>query len=233
MYELIILFNVLFLIYTVLVLVKPDKFMPFINATPLVKRIGICVVYGLFWICGAFYANAEREKMKKAEAEAAKKEAIETEKETQRILVQEIKDDSIALSKGDYYKLSSSPTMSEIDELLKKHNHIELSGGANNPEREKTLEYVKAEEKKQWAKAVPSIRKAYVKIIKDKLWLDNIDVFDSNGGTTIWFVGGTFASNRNIQSHYEGNRTKLKQLEFKHVCYKWIKHADEYTSYDL
>jgi len=233
LYELMIFVNVVLIVYTVLVLINPDKFMPFINYKPLVKRIGICVVYGIIWICFAFFADGERKKMKIAEKEAAEKKAIAVEKETQRILNQSIIDDSIALSKGDYYKMSSAPTENDIDELLKKHNHISLTGGAINKEVMTAFEYIKAEEKRQWDKAVPAIRKAFVANTKTKLWIDDINVYDSDGGKTIWFVGGIFAANRNKQAYYERYKSKLMQLEFKKVCFKWIEHDTEYTCYTL
>ena len=123
--------------------------------------------------------------------------------------------------------------MNEIKVLLKKHSDINLLGGANNPEIENTLKYVKDEEQKQWEKALPGIRKAFVKITKDELWESDIDVYDADGGKTIWFVGGTFAANRNIKSFQENIETTLIKLGFKRACYKWIEHTDKYTYYDF
>lgn len=233
MYNIALIINFVLLIYVILVLIKPNKFMPFLKATPFMKRLCVVGGYIIFWVILANVFSDDIADKKKAQAEAAKQDSIKTEQEVQRILIKEVKDDSIALAKGDYYTLSGNPTIQEIKELLSKHNHIELQGGANNPERENTLEYVKSEEKKQWEKAMPSIRKAFVKITKAELWESDIDVYDSNGGKTIWFVGGTFAANRNIKAYHERFEKILKQLGFKRACYKWIEHTDEYTYYDL
>lgn len=233
MYDFFVIINFVLFIYMILVLIKPDKFMPFFKAKPIMKRLCVVGGYILFWLIGASAFSDDIADMKKEKAEAAKQDSIKAEQEVQNFLVKEVKDDSIALAKGDYYALSENPTIDEIKELLKKHNRIELHGGANNPERENTLIYVKAEENKQWEKAMPSLRKAFVKITKEELWESDIDVYDSNGGKTIWFVGGQFAANRNIKKYYEGFEKILKQLGFKRACFKWIKHADEYTYYDL
>lgn len=77
------------------------------------------------------------------------------------------------------------------------------------------------------------LRENYVEEIKDKLWEENIYVETSNGGTTITFIGGIFASNKNIKKWQEESGETLAEMGFKQVRYKWIKHTDEYTYYDL
>lgn len=233
MYNIALIINFVLFIYMISVLVKPDRFMPFIEATPTKKRLYVVAGYIIFWIIMATVFSGDIADMKKAEAEAAKQDSIKAEQQVQNTLIQEVKDDSIALAKGNYYELSPNPTMDEIKALIKKHSDINLQGGANIPERESTLNYVKAEEQKQWDRALPGIRKAFVKITKDGLWENDINVYDADGGKTIWFVGGTFAANRNIKLFHEKIEKTLKQLGFKRACYKWIEHSKEYTYYDF
>lgn len=78
------------------------------------------------------------------------------------------------------------------------------------------------------------IRRAeYVRQLKDKLWEENIDVKTSNGGTTIIFIGGVFAINKNIKNWETELEPALIDMGFKRVEYKWIPSAPEYTYYDL
>lgn len=233
MYNIAVIINIVLFAYMVLVLFKPDKFMPFINTTPTKKRLYVVGGYIFFWIIFAAASSGHIAEMEKAKAEAAKQDSIKIEQEFQNTLTQKVKDDSVALAKGDYYSLSNNPTIDEINELLKKHDHILYLGDANNAERLNTIKYIKAEEEKQWEKAMPSIRKAFVNIKKAELWEHDIDVYDSDGGKTIWFVGGTFAANRNIKTYQERYEKTLKRLGFKRACYKWFKQATEYTYYDF
>lgn len=74
-------------------------------------------------------------------------------------------------------------------------------------------------------------RKLYVEKLKNELWEHNVEVDVS--GKTITFIGGMFADNGSIKQFQESVATPLSILGFKQVRYKWIKHADEYTYYDL
>lgn len=76
-------------------------------------------------------------------------------------------------------------------------------------------------------------RKQYAKYLDDKLWEHNIDVETSNGGTTITFIGGIFASNKNIKDFQNQSAETLRMFGFKRVIYKWIPHDPNYTYYDL
>lgn len=75
------------------------------------------------------------------------------------------------------------------------------------------------------------VREKYVKALGDKLWENNIYVESS--GTTITFIGAVFANNKNIKDWEEELEPQLQELGFKQVRYKWIKHDDEYTYYNI
>lgn len=80
----------------------------------------------------------------------------------------------------------------------------------------------------------PRLRKAYGEILKDKLWPENIKVTTKGSGhTTLEFVGGLFASNRNIQDTQQTLSEMLHLLRFKRANYKWYDYDDEYTYYSM
>lgn len=82
------------------------------------------------------------------------------------------------------------------------------------------------------AKEFPIMRSTYVKIVKDKMWEENIKV-SKQGPSTIQFVGGPFANNKSIKQFQEAASEQLNLLRFKQARYKWIDAEDEYTYYDL
>lgn len=88
--------------------------------------------------------------------------------------------------------------------------------------------------KKIQSSEFPKMRMAYKDAIKDKLWLENIDVsVKGKGNSTIEFIGGSFASNKVKQASQETLSEILYMLRFKRTHYKWIKHDDEYTYYTI
>ena len=77
-------------------------------------------------------------------------------------------------------------------------------------------------------------RNMYTKLLKDKLWLDNIKVRAENGGKNLWLIGGLFASNRNVAEFHDGMKSMFKALGYKRIYYKWVDVSSaEYVYYDL
>lgn len=80
----------------------------------------------------------------------------------------------------------------------------------------------------------PKMRKNYGKILKDKLWVDNIKVnVLGTSNTILQFEGAIFASNRNIKDMQDNIYDVINKLRFKKVNYKWYKYDDEYTYFDI
>jgi hypothetical protein len=80
----------------------------------------------------------------------------------------------------------------------------------------------------------PRLRKAYGEILKGKLWAENIKVTTKGTGhTTLEFVGGLFASNKNKQDTQQTLSEMLHLLKFKRTNYKWYDYDDEYTYYSM
>ena len=117
---------------------------------------------------------------------------------------------------------------SEITKLInkgKKHNNKKIK---------KLSETLKKKLKNLQWREFPKIRKAYVEILDDKLWEENIDVFcKGKRYTTMEFVGGIFASNKNIKDTQFTMHEKVNDFRFKRVNYKWYKYDDEYTYYTI
>ena len=80
----------------------------------------------------------------------------------------------------------------------------------------------------------PKMRKAYIDVVADKLWEENITVTaQGNGNTVVNITGGIFVNNKNKKQMQETLSDVLKSFRFKQVRYRWYKDEDEYTYYDL
>lgn len=83
-------------------------------------------------------------------------------------------------------------------------------------------------------KEFPAMRKEFVRLMDKALWEENIEAkAKGKGNTTIEFVGGYFASNKNIKKTQETIYEQLLNLRFKRVNYLWSEYADEYTYYKV
>lgn len=125
-----------------------------------------------------------------------------------------------------------------VDDLLRTINDLkflsELAKNNSQHSIDSISQYAKKLEKglKSTQKIIfPKLRKNYIEIADRMLWEEDIDVVGS--GKTITFIGGTFASNKNIKDFHEQLSEALSQYRFKQVRYKWYKGDDEYTYYTL
>lgn len=78
------------------------------------------------------------------------------------------------------------------------------------------------------------MRRAYLNILKESLWRNNIDVKGS--GTqlkTVTLIGGIFASNANIEDTYDLISTQLSMCGFTKLQFKWYSGSDEVTYYTI
>lgn len=83
-------------------------------------------------------------------------------------------------------------------------------------------------------KEFPKLRKAYGKVIANKLWENNIYVSTTGPANTIInLTGGLFADNKNIAETQKILSEVLIQFRFKDVTYRWYKGADDYTYFNL
>lgn len=80
----------------------------------------------------------------------------------------------------------------------------------------------------------PKLRKACAAVLKEKYWVEDIEVsLSGSGANTLTFAGGVFAANKNKQDFQTAFRDNYSRLRFKQTRYKWYGGADEYTYYDM
>lgn len=83
-------------------------------------------------------------------------------------------------------------------------------------------------------KVFPKLRLIYYRIIKEKLWENDIEVkIIGSTNRTLQFTGGLFAANKNIQDTQSALHEVLSFLRFKQIQYKWYSGDDEYTYYNI
>ncbi len=83
-------------------------------------------------------------------------------------------------------------------------------------------------------KEFPKIRKAYSDLVSKTMWEHNIEVQAKwTWYSTIEFVWGVFANNKNIKDSYSTLYEILKLLRFDKANFKWYKYDDEYTYYNI
>ena len=145
-------------------------------------------------------------------------------------------EDSTHIADG-YYAASA---MSDFETFVKKYHELELMAIQQHP-KEVTDSAVIIMGNKNANNAMGMLidsttvyRNMYTKILKDKLWLDNITVRPENGGKNLWLIGGLFASNRNIAEFHDGMKPMFKALGYKRIYYKWVDVSSaEYVYYDI
>ena len=80
----------------------------------------------------------------------------------------------------------------------------------------------------------PKLRKIYAKILANKMWDYNIDIYTKWGyNSTLELVWAYFASNKNKKDILNMLYPKLKELRFDRVNFKWYKYDDEYTYWEI
>ncbi|ANF50795.1 hypothetical protein A0O34_09795 [Chryseobacterium glaciei] len=83
-------------------------------------------------------------------------------------------------------------------------------------------------------KTFPKLRLIYYKLMKEKLWVNDIEVkIIGSTNRTLQFTAGYFASNKNIQETQSTLHEMLLNLRFKQTQYKWYSGDDEFTYYDI
>ena len=80
----------------------------------------------------------------------------------------------------------------------------------------------------------PKLRRAWASVTGKTLWEHDVEVRAIGPkATTVDFVAGAFAANRNIKEFHTNVHQVLKELRFKRAQYRWFKGADEYTYYKI
>lgn len=86
---------------------------------------------------------------------------------------------------------------------------------------------------KTQATQFPAMRKAIAVGLKNRLWEEDITVsYSGPGNVRLHFVGGRFASNKNIKAYIEALEPVVSNYRFKRVTFQWYASGD-YTYYDF
>lgn len=101
---------------------------------------------------------------------------------------------------------------------------------SDDPEIQKLAKQLKEKVTKLQIKEFPVLRKEYAKILAQKLWENDIEVYTSGRKNTyINFIGGIFITNKNKKDFQLQLHETLKMFRFNQSRYKWYKGDDEYT----
>ncbi|MDN5214962.1 hypothetical protein QQ020_22975 [Fulvivirgaceae bacterium BMA12] len=80
----------------------------------------------------------------------------------------------------------------------------------------------------------PKLRNEYVKVVNQKMWENDIDVYASGTGNRyINFSGGIFAANKNKKDFHVQLHEVLTMFRFSQARYRWYKEADKYTYWTI
>lgn len=161
--------------------------------------------------------------------------ATTTEASTPTVsLVQQLKNE-VASAK----KFKPTATYSEYTEMAIQvavfkawATKISEAKASGDPAAKKEAATLKSVAAKMQAKEFPRMRAAYVKMLKEKLWENDI-VVSKVGNATIQFTGGLFAANKNIKDFHTTIHDQIEPLRFRQAQYKWYSGDDEFTYYDI
>ncbi|MFK5958715.1 MAG: hypothetical protein QM495_07585 [Lutibacter sp.] len=174
-------------------------------------------------------ANVKEKIRRDSIAIVEKKLAIEKEIERLQVELKSIKSFNGSEYRGEVTSLTIEvalfSTWGKMAEEAKNHENLKIKKlGKSIEQNLKSLQL----------REFPKIRANYAKILKNKLWEENIEVksFGSRK-TTLQFTGGIFASNKNKKDFQTTLSQTFRDFRFKRVNYKWYEYDDEYTYYTI
>lgn len=222
------LINLVLFIYMILVLIKPKKFMHFINTGDAKRRI-IAVAT---WVVVAAIITPKHNTNVSTNQEDELKDTIEN-LNTKRL--QSAKGDSADIAKGDVFDIPKDATIDDIGLKVGLYMAYTVETDTiQDPTLKALKEHNSKAAKKLWRVKSPQLRKQYAAAIKEKLWEKDIEVKTTNEGKDIWFIGAIFAAHKNIKDFEAQIEEYLKALGFHRAYYKWVDtEYAESTYYDL
>jgi hypothetical protein len=111
---------------------------------------------------------------------------------------------------------------------------IDQGKRSEDPESQELAKELERKVSVSQKKNFPILRKAFARLMKDKLWEHDIDVnVSGTNNSVLTFTGGIFAANKNIKDVQQMIWDQMEMLRFKRVNYKWYKYDDEYTYYNV
>jgi hypothetical protein len=145
-------------------------------------------------------------------------------------------------------QLQQEPTTEPetVEEIWKREQFFELMAGYLDDDRitdgdgndvpmpkSAQMEWnrFRAELSARQVKMYPILRRAYAKLIGQRVWSN--DVYVRATGRTITFTGALFAANANIQQAEDTVQQDLRKLRFVRSDYEWCKGCGGGSHYDL
>lgn len=123
-----------------------------------------------------------------------------------------------------------SSILSQLKDLSTVLNDAQLNLPPDDPSRKKELIQLEKKIVAARKKYYPLMRKAYYKHIKQVMWVEDVEV--KMYGSTIYFYGGIFFSNKNKQEGFAAVYDIVRDLRFKRVCFGPYDGGD-YTYWDV
>lgn len=174
---------------------------------------------------------SEEEKLiaKKIEEENTKKEELLKQKEQ---IEREIKsiDEGIKFADGN----SIEELQMDIVVLATWAKIIKEADESEENEIKNLGKKLKSKVSQIQIREFPNLRKQYAKIVANKMWENDIEVYANGSGKRyINFTGGVFAANKNKKDFQSQLNEILTMFRFKQSRYRWYKGEDEYTYWTI
>lgn len=179
-------------------------------------------------------ANEKAEEEKKIALELAEKKERESKTESQ---IEQLKRELESVNKGvDFSTYRGTVDALQLELILfgTWANLVKESEEFENSEILKLSKSLKSKVANIQAREFPILRKEYTKVVANKMWENDIEVYSNGSGNKyINFSGGIFAANKNKQDFHNQLNEILTMFRFKQARYRWYKGADKYTYWTM
>lgn len=181
------------------------------------------------------FTEAELEQKKNDDAKKKEQEEISKNEIVQK-KVESIKKEINLIDKFDNTKYRGTPENLALEVGLFKAWAVVIRDAKNseNQEVKNVGQQLENKVKQLQVKEFPLMRKEYSDLIGKTLWEHDIDVNVSGQSySTIEFIGGMFAANKNIKETHATLMEMLETLRFDRANYKWYEYDSNYTYYKI
>ena len=224
---LVILINIILFFALLAALIAPEKVLPFIPTSNVLRRVIAVAAYFVLWgFMAAILGPVDVNEIK------SPTEAADNKKWAEHAAA-----DSTRLA-GDYFNPKNAKSTLELAARFSDLAVIAMQSDYKKEEitDSAVIRFANRNSNtalEKMANIQSAYRKQYAKLLGDELWRANIEVKLLNKGKTLELVGGIFASNNAIAEMQEKIAGTLRTYGFTRVQYRWVEYDEEYTYYDL
>ena len=222
-----ILINIILFFALLAALIAPEKVLPFIHTSNVLRRVIAVAAYFVLWgFMAAILGPVDVNEIKSpTEAADNKKWAEHAPADSTRLA-------------GDYFNPKNAKSTLELAARFSDLAVIAMQSDYKKEEitDSAVIRFANRNSNtalEKMANIQSAYRKQYAKLLGDELWRANIEVKLLNKGKTLELVGGIFASNNAIAEMQEKIAGTLRTYGFTRVQYRWVEYDEEYTYYDL